>query len=231
MRTSKGRLILFTGANPHHLGDGINEYFSIPHLAGARGLDDHVHRLLKIRLVDADFQQHLGDKSHIQLVAAIALGVAHLPAESFAFDGAAAQDVDFCQRGFHGLKPIGPDHGFDHLHAEAAFLRIPYWHIRLARELGFFCLINAHCTKSRRKPKLQSSSGAVALCLSKGDARMEWSSNLRRCGGCRLSKSACRRDRVSGPWSAESYLPGRAAKLDRLRSKPPPFRPPAFPLP
>ena len=63
--------------------------------------------------------------SHIHLGAAIALGVAHLPPETLAFNRGYTQDAELCQSARYGLKPVGLDHSFNHLHEETSALVNP----------------------------------------------------------------------------------------------------------
>src|SRR2546426_139996 len=129
------------------------------------------HGLIHIGVVYADLQEHFGDESDIELGATIALGVAHLPAEAFALDGGHAQYVELGQRAHHRIQPIRFDDGFNHLHEEASFFRIPYWHFHLACELGPSCRANTHCPKSTRIQPEKPCCCAASASLSKDYAR------------------------------------------------------------
>src|SRR5205823_4109139 len=69
-----------------------------PFRPGAARLHDRVHRRLDEVLVDRDLQLHLVQELHRQLVAAINLRMAHLPAETLDVDDGQAEDLDLAER-------------------------------------------------------------------------------------------------------------------------------------
>src|SRR5690348_8697937 len=70
---------------------------------GAAGLHDGVHRRLDEVLVDGDLQLHLAEQVHRQLVAAVHLRVALLPAEALDVDDGQAEDLDLVEGLLDGL--------------------------------------------------------------------------------------------------------------------------------
>src|SRR5262245_24937094 len=98
-----------------------------PFRSGAPRFHDGVHRRLDEVLIDGDLQLDLVDQPHRQLMAAVDLRVALLPAEPLHINDRQPKDLDFVQSLFDGLQLGGRDDGVDEFHGRrsvAAFVTI-----------------------------------------------------------------------------------------------------------
>src|SRR5262249_10292887 len=84
--------------------------------AGAAGLDDGVDGGLDEVLVDGDLELDLAEQVDGQLVAAVDLGLALLPAEALDVDDGQAEDLDLGEGLLDLLQLAGLNDGQDELH-------------------------------------------------------------------------------------------------------------------
>ena len=114
----------FAGADADDTGDGVDEDFTVTDFSGSGGFDDCGGGFFGFFGFDANLYEDFRYESNIHLRAAIAFGVAHLPAKAFALDGGDAKDADFGKSLFDGVDFVRLDDGFNHLHGSPLAINI-----------------------------------------------------------------------------------------------------------
>jgi hypothetical protein len=98
---------------------GVTQTLPVTDLAGAGGLDDGVHDLLRERVVGEDLDADLGHEVDGVLRAAVDLGVALLAAVALHLADGHAEHADLLQRALHVLQHERLDDRGDQLHGSA----------------------------------------------------------------------------------------------------------------
>src|SRR6185437_7337504 len=101
---SKGVLVLLARADPNRRVDAVDEDLAVADLAGPRGGDDRLDRLVNDAGADRDFDLQLGKKAHRVFGAAIDLGMPLLPAVTLDLGHRQAVHPDGGERVAHLLQ-------------------------------------------------------------------------------------------------------------------------------
>src|SRR5207253_8196107 len=120
---SDGLRPALAGADADAILQGEDEDLAVPDATlrpGAAGLHDGVDGRLDEILVDGDLQLHLAQQVDRQLVAAVDLGVALLPAEALHVHDSHAEDRDLAQGLLDGFELGRLNDGEDEFHASAS---------------------------------------------------------------------------------------------------------------
>src|SRR5262245_17856553 len=114
---------VFARANAHRLIYGEDEYFAVAEFARTCGLDDRFNRVFDNLLFNDDFDLQLGHEFDFVFTAAIDLGMAFLPTETFHFADRHSLHAERLQGVLDALEQVGTDDRFYLFHSLASLLR------------------------------------------------------------------------------------------------------------